>query len=82
MKIVPRNDAAAGSQKEIAALKSLHPSKFDRIVEDTQMLSSDDCAIKQRDRKYWEWIRERKREGDWCKEVEVRSKMIKVGTLR
>lgn len=34
--------------REIAALKSLHPSKFDRIAEDTQMLSSDDCAIKQR----------------------------------
>lgn len=35
-------------RREIAALKSLRPSKFDRIAEDTQMLSSDDCAIKQR----------------------------------
>lgn len=33
---------------EIAVLKSLHTSQFDRIAEDIQMLSNNDCAIKQR----------------------------------
>lgn len=33
---------------EIAVLKSLHTSQFDRIAEDIHMLSSNDCAIKQR----------------------------------
>lgn len=35
-------------RREIAVLKSLHTSQFDRIAEDTLMLLSDDCAIKQR----------------------------------
>lgn len=33
---------------EIAVLKSLHTSQFDRIAEDIHMLSSNDFAIKQR----------------------------------
>lgn len=35
-------------RREIAVLKSLHTSQFDRIAEDTLLLLSDDCAIKQR----------------------------------
>lgn len=35
-------------RREIAVLKFLHTSQFDRIAEDIQMLSSNDCAIKQR----------------------------------
>lgn len=34
--------------KETAVLNSLHPSQFDRLAEDIQMLSSNDCAVKQR----------------------------------
>lgn len=33
--------------REIAVLKSLHATQFDRIAEDIQMLPSNDCAIKQ-----------------------------------
>lgn len=35
-------------RREIAVLTSLHTSQFDRIAVDIQMLSSNDCAIKQR----------------------------------
>lgn len=35
-------------RREIAVLKSLHISQWDRIAEDIGMLSSTDCAIKKR----------------------------------
>lgn len=35
-------------RREIAVLKSLHTSQFDRIAEDIEMLSSTNCAIKKR----------------------------------
>jgi len=35
-------------RREIGVLKSLQTSQFDSITEDILMLSSNDCAIKQR----------------------------------